>query len=457
MSEALSDAVLDALRRVGDPRLLQAASPQWARTSQPVGQESVIEYLDGPGKYSWLNPDDLDADRIEMASTLFARYGSEIAAALLLAALPETYAASVGSGILVELSELAEGGSDVLTRRVSATAQFLMDVMVAPSCTIVPHPDGNHQPSPAVQITRGLWGRGEHDGGVPNRALDAVIRLRLRHQALRLRATASDRKLTPDGEAIVNQEDLLGTLLTFSITVFEVLEQFGVLWTAEQQAAYLYAWDVVGNYLGIGDQAVLDRLPNDVKNDPSLSRARDRGNLRPQTVDEARHLLGQIRARVWSPSGTPSVVHRLNFKDRLDETRSGRMLVKALLDDVTDCMPPTRKAWPIRVVRQLAPGTVRERLGLGGADRFDRWQDYLPANRAVIGQFTYVDVPNRAGAMRLRRMATEVTGRYVGRLLADGLVIPGLPLGTRWDPVAEAKDVARLHAARATIRSRSRQ
>ena len=44
----------------------------------------------------------------------------------------------------------------------------------------------------------------------------------------------------------LNQEDLLGMLLTFGITVFEVLERYGVNWTADEQDAYLHAWDVIG-------------------------------------------------------------------------------------------------------------------------------------------------------------------------------------------------------------------
>ena len=43
----------------------------------------------------------------------------------------------------------------------------------------------------------------------------------------------------------LNQEDLLGTL-TFTVTVFEVLEQFGITWTRDEQEAYLRAWDKVG-------------------------------------------------------------------------------------------------------------------------------------------------------------------------------------------------------------------
>ena len=59
---------------------------------------------------------------------------------------------------------------------------------------------------------------------------------------------------------VLNQEDLLGTLLTFTITVFEVLETFGQSWTADEQDAYLHLWDLVGAHLSIGAPAAIDEL-----------------------------------------------------------------------------------------------------------------------------------------------------------------------------------------------------
>ena len=36
----------------------------------------------------------------------------------------------------------------------------------------------------------------------------------------------------------INQEDLLGTLLTFTVTTFGVLDQFGVEWSHDDREAY---------------------------------------------------------------------------------------------------------------------------------------------------------------------------------------------------------------------------
>ena len=54
----------------------------------------------------------------------------------------------------------------------------------------------------------------------------------------------------------INQEDLLGTLGTFTVTTFEVMEKLGVPWNDEAELAYLMLWDRVGELLGIGTRAV---------------------------------------------------------------------------------------------------------------------------------------------------------------------------------------------------------
>ena len=59
----------------------------------------------------------------------------------------------------------------------------------------------------------------------------------------------------------INQEDLLGTLGTFTVTTFEVMEKLGVPWNDEAELAYLMLWDRVGELLGIGTPEVWDRLP----------------------------------------------------------------------------------------------------------------------------------------------------------------------------------------------------
>jgi hypothetical protein len=58
----------------------------------------------------------------------------------------------------------------------------------------------------------------------------------------------------------INQEDLLGALLTFTVSVFEVLDKLGVDYDDAALEAYLLRWCVVGHLLGIrSDVLPLDR------------------------------------------------------------------------------------------------------------------------------------------------------------------------------------------------------
>src|SRR5262249_45354495 len=76
----------------------------------------------------------------------------------------------------------------------------------------------------------------------------------------------------------VNQEDLFGTLMTFTQVVFESLARMGMAASEEQAASYLHRWCVVGHLLGL------------------------RADLLPLTVEDARTITLAIRRRQNAPS-----------------------------------------------------------------------------------------------------------------------------------------------------------
>ena len=76
----------------------------------------------------------------------------------------------------------------------------------------------------------------------------------------------------------INQEDLAGTLLSFSYVPIEPLVRLGIPVTQADQEDYLYTWSVVGEMLGV------------------------RPEVRPTTVDEATALVMAIRRRQHSVS-----------------------------------------------------------------------------------------------------------------------------------------------------------
>ena len=266
---------------------------------------------------------DLDDDRLEEAQHLFAAYGTEIGGALILAALPQSYATAWGSRVLWANSRLQHD----LVRRIKGTARFVLAVAQRGDGAQGRLWDPTWEP-----VTDGLAAH-------PHPPWQQCVELRLYHQAIRERlidererervGLAARRKARPaDGgevdddlfksdvdplgehnEVPLNQEDLLGMLLSLSITTFEVLERYGISWTADQQESYLHMWDVVGAYLGIGVAPVVDELakrmakvpgrPGQPPLPPELSWV----GLRPVGVNDTRRLLGQLRDRQWLELG----------------------------------------------------------------------------------------------------------------------------------------------------------
>jgi hypothetical protein len=453
VSSQPTDRILDALRAIGERGDIQhwvtdqqdslgiwvASSTGGLRIADRAEMGPVDMFrakltedtLDGP---ALTPPRHLDEAKVERACQLFARYGTEIGAALLLAALPEAYAAGFGAWVLYGVSRLASASGD-LTRRVARTAQFLVNVMTPPAGPYkVPLGSADQQSTLSCQITHALWD--EQKGS----ATQQVLQLRLLHDFMRAygkknRRHLSDSYKDPDKDAwFLNQEDLLGTLLTFSVTVFEMLEKFGITWTADDQDAYLHVWDLVGHYLGIGDHNVVVELNRcSAEWTPSersfLEEAGRSGTIRPQTVPEARALLARIRQRVWGESmPEPCVPPFAEFDETL---QPGRILVRALLDDIHRAMPVTRQLWPIRAMRLLVPQLVCDRLALGATPGSDFVTSTLPKGLAITGRFTHVVRPNRVGGRVIRTMCTDVSSRYFTLLIEEGLVIPGLSIGRR--------------------------
>ena len=67
----------------------------------------------------------LDPRQLEIAHSLFAAYGGEIGASLLLASIPNAYAAAAGAAVLAATGELSSNAR----RRIGETAQLVVDVL----------------------------------------------------------------------------------------------------------------------------------------------------------------------------------------------------------------------------------------------------------------------------------------------------------------------------------------
>lgn len=165
-----------------------------------------------------------DLDKIKRGQQLFETWGVLITLCLFCASLPAAYAAANGVKVLYLTARLDTDAR----RRVMETGQFLMDVLAV---------------------------GGLDDNGKGRRTIQ---RVRLMHSAVRNLIKARNDKQPGLWDAHqwgtpINQEDLAGTLLTFSYVVAEPLPRLGVRLPAKDVDAYLHTWNVIGHLLGVCD------------------------------------------------------------------------------------------------------------------------------------------------------------------------------------------------------------
>jgi hypothetical protein len=403
----------DYFSRVATDGLVQALNdkPEMYRLMRPVGNAAFEHWrLTAPDRF------DVDATdlwpQIQMARRLFVKYGDDIAAALLLAGLPELYATAWGAPVLVAHGDLVWH----VQRRIRQTAQFLLDVL------------SGEQPS-AEDVRNGR----EIDSGT-ERLRSAAVAIRYFHQRLREQLSRDPELLNPENKGRntpVNQEDLLGTLLTFTVTVFRVFSALGIELTADEEEAYLLLWDLVGEIMGIGGEAARATVRRPRRANAKAEPAeRWLSSIRPSCVADATRLLAKMHARQWIQLADTLDVPQARLGDLpSDSLNAGRILTKALLDNLTEAMPPTRRPHPRAVMRTFAPDVVRQRLALTGGGLLDLAWRKLPARRWRSDPRTTFETPNRIGAMTLRIAAGDIARHaFLAFIDADGppFEFPGL-------------------------------
>jgi hypothetical protein len=182
----------------------------------------------GPNLPSWADP-----KLIESGQRFFNNWDLAICTALFTACLPSAYAGWRGVAVLAHVSQLAEQGT--VARRIGETGQMLLDI-----------------------TKRGALER----GGI---GYKRIVLVRVLHEAVREVLLGED---APGGDwpaangVPVNQEDLLATLMTFTVIVFRALDRMGIKVTPGDQEAYLHLWAVAGDLLGITEAKLLCQPPD---------------------------------------------------------------------------------------------------------------------------------------------------------------------------------------------------
>jgi hypothetical protein len=271
-----TDETLDRLRRAGDPEADMLwdmfGEPRFQRlaftfvreritNSQPVPASYPVElrrFLEQTARL----PEWADLQRIGRAQELFSRFGPQMVTALFCASLPECYAAVRGANILYLSPRMR---TDPF-HRIMETAQFVLDVM-APG------------------------GLGPDGRGVRTAQKVRLIHIYNRH--VLPRAGAGEQRYRPEWGLPLNQEDLLGTLMSFVPVVLDSLKKLGIDFTEQEEEDYLHAWLVVGALLGIDE----GQFPRDMRAARALADCERRRHFgRSQAgVELARALVGFLK------------------------------------------------------------------------------------------------------------------------------------------------------------------
>lgn len=237
MNDRFSDELLDSMRLRGDDAADAVVREVFARgevaavdalmahlgrddAPPPAGLPAIVTtYLEDTAA---LPPHDTEA--VRRAEDLFASHGPEILVTLGFYALPASYAARKGVQVLHRTAYLQRRPM----RRVFETTQMVLDVM---------------RPG-------GLSARGT--------GVRTAQKVRLLHASVRhLLTVRSEAAPWPADLGVpINQEDLAGTLMTFSHVVLDGLSKLSCALTPDDEEAYQAAWAVVGHLMGIDAQLI---------------------------------------------------------------------------------------------------------------------------------------------------------------------------------------------------------
>ncbi|MEM9041217.1 MAG: oxygenase MpaB family protein [Actinomycetota bacterium] len=244
---SVDDIDLDGARELADP-LADAAVAEYFATIDaespgvlfgalvrhvqlpPEERVPAIERFLAVGKNP---PPGVDHDAVARGQRFFNRLVTHHFSALYFSSLPSSYAAAKGVQVLHLTGRLRTDAE----RRLNETAQFLMDV-AAP---------------------------GALDGGV---GVDRVLHVRLMHAAVRWLIANDPAVRRVDDLAppptlprdLVwsrswglpgNQEDLVGTWLTFTVAVYDAFDASGVVYTDADVDDHLHMWRLIGHHLGV--------------------------------------------------------------------------------------------------------------------------------------------------------------------------------------------------------------
>ncbi|MDP2340003.1 MAG: oxygenase MpaB family protein [Deltaproteobacteria bacterium] len=290
-ADRVADDVIASVFADGQQGILGQIMGALVTTDEPIPPglpaKARAYFKDTEGLPPWADP-----ALILQGQKLFTQHGWLMAAGLFCSSLPQAYCAANGARVLTQ----TQGMTRHVRRRILETAQFLFDVCV----------EGGFAP-----------------GG---RGIRAAQKVRLMHATIRHLVLLKGEWDPPALGLPINQEDLAGTLMTFSVVLLDAVKTCGVTVPADDAAAFLHLWKVCGHFLGV---------------DPALV---------PHDVADGRALMQAIRDDQWNQSV------------------QGQLLAADLIEAVEEYLPgEVLDDLPEALIRFFTPPPGPTLLNVGGA------------------------------------------------------------------------------------------
>ena len=221
MTDPLADGVVSKIIQKGEKYTVNTLLGSFSKDDDALPADLPIEVRDYFEKTAVL-PDWADKDLIALGQNIYIRHGVLITILLGYKALPECYACAKGAEVLFNTARLSEkdGSLAAFSMRIAETSEFIYDVMT---------PGGLSSNGRGIRSAQKV------------RLIHAVVRYYLRQN--NWDAAAFDEP--------INQEDLAGTLMSFSALILEGFETLGVQLSAGEKEAYTHCWRVAGYIMGV--------------------------------------------------------------------------------------------------------------------------------------------------------------------------------------------------------------
>ncbi|UKN02041.1 DUF2236 domain-containing protein [Paracrocinitomix mangrovi] len=223
-SDPLADEVIAKILSVGDQSNINAVF-KTLRNNADVDQTELPAVIQAYFRQTEILPDWTDPELLKIGEDVFARFGPQVSMCLLCKSLPEAYACANGAKVLYTTGRMTEhqGSLKMFTRRLMETSQFVMNV-----CS-----KGGMEPGGNGIVT--------------------AQKVRLIHASIRYFILKHGWDTQQFGLPI-NQQDMAGTLQSFSTLVLEGLEKLDIQLSEEEKQGYYHSWRVVGHIMGLDDR-----------------------------------------------------------------------------------------------------------------------------------------------------------------------------------------------------------